>query len=472
MGSLAMPGVPQIKRICIIGAGPAGLAFCRYLKAEDAFDTIDVYEAMEEVGGAWNYSPITSASVEGSQTNPHVPLEDPVWKDGHAIFPTPMYDTLRTNIPKTLMAYGDTPFSEDDVLFPSRQTVQQYLVDYSQEVRSHIRFSAQVVDVRLDVGASKALTKDQWEVSVNDLKTEKMTKAIYDAVVVANGHYTVPYIPPIKGLDTWAKMYPGVVQHSKSYRSPDAYTGLKVVCVGNAASGSDIGSQISSRSIQPLIWSIRTPSDAFGHDERLEVPQIVEFMLEDRAVRFEDGRVEKNIDAVVFCTGYLYSYPFLQSMQPPIVTDGKRVRGLYKQLFHIEHPSLAFPLLPQKVLPFPMSDFQAAATARLWSERISLPSREVMQAWERKEVQEKGEGVAFHVLMPRDSDYAQELFDWIETASPGKGKSVKMWDEKFLWVRSHFGMIRQDYAKNVGVKTMEELGWDFEGFKREVRLNS
>ncbi len=40
--------------------------------------------------------------------------------------------------------------------------------------------------------------------------------------------------------------------------------------------------------------------------------------FKDSGVVFEDGTVEENIDAVVFCTGYKTKYPFL----PPALTDG------------------------------------------------------------------------------------------------------------------------------------------------------
>lgn len=38
----------------------------------------------------------------------------------------------------------------------------------------------------------------------------------------------------------------------------------------------------------------------------------------DSGVVFEDGTVEENIDAVVFCTGYKASFPFL----PPALSGG------------------------------------------------------------------------------------------------------------------------------------------------------
>jgi cation diffusion facilitator CzcD-associated flavoprotein CzcO len=47
----------------------------------------------------------------------------------------------------------------------------------------------------------------------------------FDAVVVASGHYSVPYIPAIKGLDEFEQKYPGSVKHSKMFRGRDAYRG-------------------------------------------------------------------------------------------------------------------------------------------------------------------------------------------------------------------------------------------------------
>jgi len=45
----------------------------------------------------------------------------------------------------------------------------------------------------------------------------------FDAVVVAGGHYNVPYIPHIKGLADFERTRPGSVKHSKMFRGRDAY---------------------------------------------------------------------------------------------------------------------------------------------------------------------------------------------------------------------------------------------------------
>lgn len=47
----------------------------------------------------------------------------------------------------------------------------------------------------------------------------------FDAVVVASGHYWVPYIPAIEGLEAFEKARPGAVLHSKHYRGRDQFRG-------------------------------------------------------------------------------------------------------------------------------------------------------------------------------------------------------------------------------------------------------
>lgn len=43
----------EVKKICIVGAGPTGLAAVKYLLAEAAFEKIDVFEQQSQAGGVW-----------------------------------------------------------------------------------------------------------------------------------------------------------------------------------------------------------------------------------------------------------------------------------------------------------------------------------------------------------------------------------------------------------------------------------
>lgn len=52
---------------------------------------------------------------------------------------------------------------------------------------------------------------------------------VFDAVVVATGHFSLPYMPEIPGLAEYDERYPGRIKHSKHFRSVHEFEG-KVRC--------------------------------------------------------------------------------------------------------------------------------------------------------------------------------------------------------------------------------------------------
>lgn len=67
-------------------------------------------------------------------------------------------------------------------------------------------------------------------------------------------------------------------------------------------------------------------------------PNVKEF-TENSAV-FEDGTTEENIDVVLFTTGYIFTFPFLEESVRSLFDDN---RSLYKRVFppQLEKPTLA-----------------------------------------------------------------------------------------------------------------------------------
>ncbi|CAG8227512.1 unnamed protein product [Penicillium salamii] len=479
-----------VKRVAVIGAGPSGLSAVKYLLAEQHFDQIDVFEQRSSVGGAWNYSPSTSKiglSTPVPQVNPHEPPEKPTWigsAEGkrEASFVSPLYDRLETNIPKELMRYSDHDWPADAQLFPRHPTVKQYLEEYAVDIKKHIQFETQVIDVSL-----QATALHNWSITTRDLRNGNETTDTYDAVVVASGHFTVPYVPDITGIQHWDASYPEVISHSKFYDSPECFSGKKVIVVGSSASALDIGAQINEFSKGQLLVSQRTESwmASASTDDRVICPEIVEFLpptTHERGIRFSDGRIEEHIDSIVFCTGYFYSYPFLSSLKPQAVTHGWRTMNVYQQLFYIENPTLVFPVLSQRVIPFPMAENHAALFSRVWSGRLALPSTEEMRAWERDEIEAKGDGKKFHLLpYPMDADYLNFLYEWAEKATPrpglsnnGQGKLGTRWGERERWMRALFPEIRRAFVQRGHergeIKTLAELGFIFEEWKEKEKL--
>ncbi|XP_034438982.1 dimethylaniline monooxygenase [N-oxide-forming] 5-like isoform X2 [Hippoglossus hippoglossus] len=98
----------------------------------------------------------------------------------------------------------------------------------------------------------------------------------------------------------------------------------------------------------------------------------------ETGVVFEDGTVEENIDAVVFCTGYNGTFPFL----PPALSEGTHGElTLYKRLFppSLQHPTLAIIAFFRTSGPImPTVEMQARWAVKVFSGSRHLPSQEKM----------------------------------------------------------------------------------------------
>jgi cation diffusion facilitator CzcD-associated flavoprotein CzcO len=441
------------------------------------------------MGGVWNHCPgklEEKLSIPIPQLSPDEISEEPIWlpktaskESQEPVFVSPVYDTLDANLPKELMAYGEQQFPPNVQNFPRHFTVKEYVREYGEDVKELVQFETQVIDVRMDSKNTAA-----WTVTTRSLRTGATTTSSYDAVVAASGHFDVPYLPDIPGIASWNEAYPGAITHSKFYDSPAPFKNKKVIVIGSSASGLDIGNQINEMSKGKVLASQRTnlylsPSTAA---DKAYFPEIVKFLPpydHTRAVLFADGRIEQDIDAVVFCTGFLYSFPFLSSLNPPIITHGRRVQNTYQHLFYTHNPTLVFPVLPQRIIPFPLSENQAAVFSRVWSGRLSLPSPAEMEAWEASIVAQKGDGPAFHLMpFPLDADYMNMLHDWASTAkmhpgliNSGNGKQCNRWSEKERWMRQMVPEMRKAFfalgEDRRSIETLEQLGYDFEKWRNE-----
>jgi cation diffusion facilitator CzcD-associated flavoprotein CzcO len=140
---------------------------------------------------------------------------------GGNVFPSPVYDSLETNIPHTLMNFSDKPFPQNCPLFPDYRTVKRYLEKYAEEIRDHFRLGSQVVQVWPVEGEGNDLPR--WRVLYIEQASETNHEQTFDAVVCASGHYSDPFVPNIRGIAEFSMSHPGIISHSKYYRRPDKY---------------------------------------------------------------------------------------------------------------------------------------------------------------------------------------------------------------------------------------------------------
>lgn len=84
-------------------------------------------------------------------------------------------------------------------------------------------------------------------------------------------------------------------------------------------------------------------------------------------------------DALIYCTGYEYTYPFLDSSSGIEVENAKFVHPLYKQVINIAHPSMAFFAIPSVTTGFSISNVQviliiicSSVPASVWGRRMRI----------------------------------------------------------------------------------------------------
>lgn len=340
-----------------------------------------------------------------------------------------MYDSLITNIPKEIMAINeDNPFPAHLPSFIGHSDVFDYLVEFSQkhDLEKYIRFGTEVVECsQMDDVDKEANQYPKWKVAYKPTGSadSAICQLVFDFVLVCSGHFEVPYQPSILNIDT----FQGSVTHARDYDRPDKFRGSRVLVVGSRSSGTDIARELVAAGCEVhvadrsrgqkskstastdndashnLAESINTGSN---HDLNKNEPfpgslfhhsSIRRIVPNSKRVEFEDDSVA-DVDIVMFCTGYYYHFPFLKSLtlstntpctstsfhrpdsviswQGSSIADvGSRiVPELYRQLFYIPNPTLAFIGLPYAIFPFFFFHIQMLLVSRVFLSQIQLPS--------------------------------------------------------------------------------------------------
>mmetsp|Transcript_35971 Transcript_35971/g.34053 ORF Transcript_35971/g.34053 Transcript_35971/m.34053 type:complete len:514 (-) Transcript_35971:200-1741(-) len=396
-----------IQKIAVIGAGAGGLVTANVLR-EDGFD-VTIFEKEMHVGGVWKY------------------------KSPEEIPSTPMYKSLRTNLPKQIMAFNaNNLFSENMPSFLSHLDVQTYLENFavSKGLLPSIKFGRTVESISYDplcthasnqgtaINSEIERTKlsSNWRVvtsvseevydnvfSLSDplLPTSNNNEDYFDAVIICNGHYNTPLIP-ILPTDYRQMEFNGKVMHSIDYDNPSQFHGLKVLVIGSKSSGTDLAREIAT--VADTVYcsdrSLKDSKSVVYHDIHHK-PSIISFDPESRRnykdqlgfVQFSDGSIEQ-VDIIVWCTGYAYDYPFLKSSEDNCevtiekntisttqIIKKRKVSNLFQQVFSISNPTLAFVGLPYSVVPFPLFYLQAKWISSIYSNKQKLPSIENQTNW-------------------------------------------------------------------------------------------
>ncbi|MFT5577329.1 MAG: thioredoxin reductase [Paraglaciecola psychrophila] len=356
----------QQKNVAVIGAGAAGLVTARELLRQGF--SVAVFEQAEQLGGLWVYSEATESDILGQAVERRI----------HSS----LYQSLRTNLPRDLMAFSDYSFDcaggGDDSWprFPHHSQVRHYIDNFARDhqLLEHITFNTTVKQLTRDTDTGTVTLELQCQ------KTNSTSQQHFDAVAVCNGHFAKPRVPVLDALHR----FPGKALHSHNYRRPEDFSGQRVAVFGVAASGADIAREIASQADQ-VFWCGET-FDALAGKQKTD-PAANNMQLyscptgfdSDGKLYFKHNAAEK-IDSFVYATGYHYDYPFLDdSLQ--ITVEDNYVSPLYQQIVPPHCPNIGFIGIPFVVVPFPFFEIQARWFARSIAAPTMLPTTAQMQQW-------------------------------------------------------------------------------------------
>nr|CAB3456305.1 unnamed protein product [Digitaria exilis] len=382
------------RKVCVVGASMAGLAAARELRREG--HAVTVMEQRGDVGGQWLYDPRTDGG-------------DPL---GAAPRPvkvhSSMYASVRLISPRELMGFSDFQFvptrhgGGDPRRFPVHGEVYRYLKDFCDTfgLMDFVKLNTRVVRVamappRLPDEEKEGGDELRWVVRsvkiresedgiTDDEEIAAEEEEMFDAVVVANGHYSQPRLPSINGMEQWKRRQ----LHSHSYRVPDPFRGEVVVLVGCGDSGLDIALDLCGVAREVHLTSNSSMASATStspamskmlanHAGHLHLHPRIDRLGHDGHVAFVDGSGVV-ADTVIFCTGYDYSFPFLDT-GGLVTVDDNRVGPLFEHTFPPAiAPSLSFVGVPRKVIVPWFFQAQGRWIARVLSCRSSLPEVEEM----------------------------------------------------------------------------------------------
>lgn len=376
-------------RVAIIGAGPCGLAqlqaFARAREKGAEIPEIVCFERQSDWGGLWNFTWRTGTDEHGEPVH------------------TSMYRYLWSNGPKECLEFADYTFDEHFKQpipsFPPREVLQDYIVGRAKQsgVRQYIRFGTAVRHVTYDEASG------QFSVTVEDLNAGKQSSESFDHVVVSTGHFSVPNIPYFEGVET----FPGRVLHAHDFREAREFVGQNLLVVGSSYSAEDIGLQCHKYGAKSVTFSYRSGAMGFKWPETMEERPLLT-RLDDKTAHFKDGS-SREIDAIILCTGYLHTFPFLEDSLRLRTHNRLYPPGLYKGVVWLDNPKLMYLGMQDQYYTFNMFDAQAWYARDVMLGRIALPSADEMAkdaaAWVAREekLEDPFQDIAFQ------TDYTKDL---------------------------------------------------------------
>jgi len=385
------------ERICIIGAGPSGIAAAKNF-LDKGFFNLTVYDRNEEVGGNWLFDS----------------------RSGHSS----VFETTHIISSKLFSQYHDYPMPEDYPDYPSHSQLARYFQGYARHfgVYPYIRFQTEVSRVSPNPDGS-------WTVETG--RAGNRSSATFDAVAVCNGHHWRPRMPEYPGT------FSGRMLHSHDFKRAADFAGQRVLVIGGGNSACDVAVECSrvAASVDismrrgywvlpkflmglpvdvlnakmarrlPFIpsglrlrmmemtlklvqgdnarYGLQTPDHHIGQTHPTVNSELLYFIrhgrvrprrdvarTDGRRVQFVDGS-SGDFDVIIACTGFWISHPFLD---PSVADYSKGPVPLWLKMFDARYRNLFFIGMFQPLgCIWPAAELQAKVAARLVAGEWQLP---------------------------------------------------------------------------------------------------
>lgn len=159
-----------------------------------------------------------------------------------------------------------------------------------------------------------------------------------------------------------------------------------MLIVGSGVSAMDI-SFLLTKVCSEVIFAHRSGFKLdFAMPDNLRICPVVQEITGEGAILIDGTACE--VDAIIYATGYQYSFPFLNDKCGIEIEEGN-IQYLYKHCINIEHPRMAFIGVPFYALTTLLFDLQSQFVMKHWSGRIQTPDRDEMMEDARAELQKR-----------------------------------------------------------------------------------
>jgi cation diffusion facilitator CzcD-associated flavoprotein CzcO len=247
------------------------------------------------------------------------------------------WDSLTLFSPSEYSSLPGWLMPKSNYKFPLRKEVIDYLTKYENRYEMNIKRKVEVIQISKDNGVFQIHSNQ----GIFKCKT----------IISATGTWGNPFIPKFEGIEN----FKGLQIHSRHYKNPEEFIGLKTLVVGEGNSGAQILAEISE--VTTAKWSTRTnpeflpdevdgyylfnlasakykaeqegkPFDASQYNlgNIVMVPSVKAAQkrgvlvssgavskLTEKGVIWDSG-LEEEFDAIIWCTGFGYDTVYLKSL--------------------------------------------------------------------------------------------------------------------------------------------------------------